>query len=53
MVYFADRIWVTGHWGFFLSICASSRVLLGVPAEACGLRQPPELAVPVLISIQK
>ena len=25
---------------------AGSRVLLGVPAEACGLRQPPELAVP-------
>ena len=33
-------------WGFFLSICASSRVLLGVPAEACGLRQPPKSAVP-------
>ena len=33
-------------WGFFLSDRAGSRVLLGVPAEACGLRQPPELAVP-------
>ena len=33
-------------WGFFLPVCASSRVLLGVPAEACGIRQPPELAVP-------
>ena len=29
-----------------MSVCAHSRVLLGVPAEACGLRQPPELAVP-------
>ena len=25
---------------------AGSRVLLGVPANACGLRQPPEVAVP-------
>jgi hypothetical protein len=33
-------------WGFFLSDRAGSRVLLGVPAEACGLRQPPELAAP-------
>src|SRR5690606_37814714 len=33
-------------WGFFLPDLAGSRVLAGVPAEACGLRQPPELAVP-------
>lgn len=33
-------------WGFFLSDRAGSRVLLGVPAEACGLRPLPELAVP-------
>ena len=33
-------------WGFFLSDRASSRVLVRVPANACGLRQPPELAVP-------
>ena len=38
-------------WGFFLSICASSRVLLGVPAEACGLRQPPKSAVPGHIAL--
>jgi len=31
--------------GFFLPDRAGSRVLLGVPAEGCGLRQPPELAV--------
>ena len=33
-------------WGFFLPDRAGSRVLLGVPAEACGLRLPPELPVP-------
>ena len=33
-------------WGFFLPDRAGSRVFLGVPAEACGLHQPPELAVP-------
>ena len=33
-------------WGFFLPDRAGSCVLLGVSAEACGLRQPPELAVP-------
>ena len=33
-------------WGFFLSDRAGSRVLMQVPANACGLRQPPELAVP-------
>ena len=32
-------------WGFFLPDRAGSRVLLGVPAEACGLRQPNEFAV--------
>jgi len=32
--------------GIFFARSASSRVLLGVPAEACGLRQPPELPVP-------
>jgi hypothetical protein len=26
-------------WGFFLPDRAGSRVLLGVPAEACGLRR--------------
>ncbi len=33
-------------WGFFLPDRARSRVLVRVPANACGLRQPPELAVP-------
>jgi len=33
-------------WGFFLPDRADSRVFLGAPAEAYGLRQPPELAVP-------
>lgn len=33
-------------WGFFLPDRAGSRVFLRVPEEACGLRQPPELAVP-------
>ena len=32
-------------WGFFLPDRASSRVLLGVPAEACGLCRSAEVAV--------
>ena len=32
-------------WGFFLPARASSRVLVRVPANPCGLRQPPTLAV--------
>src|SRR5690606_38702416 len=38
-------------WGFFLPDRAGFRVLLGVPANACGLRQPPKLAVPGHISL--
>jgi len=38
-------------WGFFLPDRAGSRVLFGVPAEACGLRRLPDLAVPGHISL--
>jgi hypothetical protein len=33
-------------WGFFLPDRAGSRVLLGVPAEACGLRRSASQPVP-------
>src|SRR5690606_40245746 len=38
-------------WGFFLPDRASSRVLLRISAEACGLRQPLKLAMPGNISL--
>ena len=40
-------------WGFFLPDRASSRVLLRVSAEACGLRQPPDFTVPGHIPLSR